>query len=60
MLNAKTLSIYDVSGRAFTVKTIRQIAGNSVELDVSGLANGLYLLRYQEAGEVKAVRFIKE
>lgn len=60
MLNAKTLSIYDVSGRAFAVKMIRQLAGNSVELDVSGLANGLYLLRYQEAGVVKAVRFIKE
>ncbi len=60
MLNAKTLSIYDVSGRAFTVKMVRQIAVNSVELDVSGLANGLYLLRYQEAGVVKAVRFIKE
>lgn len=60
LLNAKTLSIYDVSGKAFAVKMVRQIAGNSVELDVSGLATGLYLLRYHDAGVVKAVRFIKE
>jgi hypothetical protein len=42
------------------VKQVRQIAGNRVELDVSGLANGYYLLRYEEAGVMKAVRFIKE
>lgn len=60
LLNAKTISLFDVSGKAFKVKLVRQIAGNSVELDVSGLATGLYLLRYQEAGVIKAVRFIKE
>jgi Subtilase family/MBG domain (YGX type)/Secretion system C-terminal sorting domain len=60
VLNAKTLSLFDASGRAFAVKQVRQIAGNRVELDVSGLANGYYLLRYEEAGVMKAVRFIKE
>ena len=60
LLNEKSLIIYDVSGRAFTVKVSRRLAGNSVELDVSGLANGLYLLRYKEQGQVKAIRFIKE
>ncbi len=60
LLNDKSLFIYDVSGRACTVKISRRIAGNSIELDVSGLANGLYLLRYKETGEVKAIRFIKE
>ena len=60
VLNEKSLLIYDVSGRAFTVKVNRRLAGNSVELDVSGLANGLYLLRYKEQDQVKAIRFIKE
>jgi len=60
VLNAKTLSLFDASGRVFAVKQVRQIAGNRVELDVSGLANGYYLLRYEEAGVMKAVRFIKE
>jgi len=60
LLNDKSLFIYDVSGRACTVKISRRISGNSVELDVSGLANGLYLLRYKETGLVKAIRFVKE
>ena len=60
LLNDKSLFIYDVSGRACAVKISRRISGNSVELDVSGLANGLYLMRYKETGVVKAIRFVKE
>ena len=47
LLNDKSLFIYDVSGRACAVKISRRISGNSVELDVSGLANGLYLMSYK-------------
>ena len=52
-------SLYDVSGRSLPVRIKRRISQNSFEIDVSGLANGLYLLRVKVAGGYKTVRIIK-
>jgi hypothetical protein len=59
LLSEKSLSLYDVNGRSHMAKVTRRISQNSLELDVSGLANGLYLVRIKQTGAYVVIRFVK-
>ncbi|TMI85639.1 MAG: T9SS type A sorting domain-containing protein, partial [Bacteroidetes bacterium] len=59
IINENGNTLYDVSGRLLPVRIKRRISQNSFEIDISGLADGLYLLRVKVAGGYKTVRIIK-
>ncbi len=52
--------VYDVNGRSFSVKVIRRISASSLELDLSELQRGFYLIRLKTVSGYKAVRVIKQ
>jgi hypothetical protein len=58
-LNDKGIQLYDVSGRACPVKITKRIAQNSLELDISLLRNGFYLIRLKLAEGYVTLRFVK-
>jgi hypothetical protein len=58
-LNDKGIQLYDVGGRACPVKITKRIAQNSLELDISLLRNGFYLIRLKLAEGYVTLRFVK-
>jgi len=59
MLNEKQLSLYNSNGILYPAKMVRRISANSVELDISGLPAGFYLIRCKIANGYKTFRFVK-
>ena len=55
----KGIFLYDVYGRYYPVKVIRRISEHSFELDVSGLLNGVYLIRVRGENGYQTLRFVK-
>jgi hypothetical protein len=58
--DAKSISVYDVSGRMCAVKIARRISARSYVLDVSALPKGLYLIRVKTAEGYTTVRIVKQ
>ncbi len=58
-LNEKGIWLYDANGRSCTVKITKRISQNSLELDVSLLRNGFYLIRIKLAEGYRILRFVK-
>ncbi|MGB5027155.1 MAG: MBG domain-containing protein, partial [Chitinophagaceae bacterium] len=55
----KGIFLYDVYGRYYPAKVIRRISEHSFELDVSGLLNGVYLIRVRGENGYQTLRFVK-
>jgi len=53
-------SVTDAAGRSLQANGHRQVAGDELQLDVSALKPGLYLLHLQTGGEEQRVRFVKK
>jgi hypothetical protein len=59
VLNEKNMSLYNANGIMYQAKMIRRVSANSVELDISGLPAGFYLIRCKIANGYKTFRFVK-
>jgi hypothetical protein len=55
----RTVSIVDASGRMIGVKVMRSVAGQMLELDVSGLKKGVYFIRLESKVSAGRLSFIK-
>ncbi len=53
-------SVSDAAGRSLQTNGHRQVAGDELQLDVSALKPGLYLLHLQSGGEEQRIRFVKQ
>jgi hypothetical protein len=51
------LCVYNVQGQLLLKQKIRQ---EKTELDISGLARGVYLLKLSDAESIEVSRFVKE
>lgn len=56
------ISITDITGKLVSTKSIKAIAGNnSVQMNVNGLSNGIYLVNYLVNGQkIQSLKMIKE
>jgi hypothetical protein len=59
MLNERWITISDAGGRTYQVNITRRISANSIELNLSGLISGVYMVGFTENGKYKVVRIIK-
>ena len=58
-ISDKEVLITDVNGRAYPSQGVRKPSDNSLELDLSGLKTGLYLIRVKGTVNYKVLRIIK-
>ncbi len=59
-LKASDITIYDLQGKQYRVTTTRQVSVNKVELDISSLASGVYMVRLNTGTENKIFRIVKQ
>lgn len=56
-LHGATLQLYSVEGKLIMTKN--NLVGNTVELDLHGLAEGFYFIRVSNKGNISQLRFLK-
>jgi hypothetical protein len=59
-LKSSDIAVYDLQGKLYRVNTSRQVSAYKVELDISSLANGVYMIRVNTGTENKVFRIIKQ
>jgi len=59
-IKASDISIYDLQGKQYRVAISRQVTANRVELDISTLATGVYMVKLNTGTENKIFRIIKQ
>jgi hypothetical protein len=59
-IKASDISIYDLQGKQFKVSTIRQVTSNKLELDITNLASGVFMVRLNTGVEYKIFRVVKQ
>ena len=60
VIDAKGMVLFDTYGRSHPVKMVKQVAKNAVEIDMSGLASGMYFLRLKAGTGYKNIGIVKE
>lgn len=58
--NSVTLYIFDIGGRMMLNKSYSGNGNTAINLDISGLQNGMYFLKASATGLLKTLRFVKE
>jgi hypothetical protein len=58
-ISDKEISITDINGRNFQFDSVRRLTNDSLEIDVSGLKTGLYLIKVKGTVNYKVLRIIK-
>jgi len=53
-----TAELFDILGRKIPITTIRVVPGNSITLNTSGLADGIYTIAFSIGGEKKTQKLI--
>jgi hypothetical protein len=59
-LKSSDITIYDLQGKQYRITTTRQVSANIVELDISSLARGVYMVRLNTGSENKIFRIVKQ
>jgi hypothetical protein len=59
-IKATDISIFDLQGKQYRASSTRQVGANKVELDMSNMAAGVYMVRLQVNGEIKMYRIVKQ
>jgi hypothetical protein len=59
-LKSSDITIYDLQGKQYRITTTRQVSANMVELDISSLAKGVYMVRLNTGAENKVFRIVKQ
>ncbi len=59
-LSEKDIQLFNINGVSCPVKFVRRISPYSIELDVSGLRSGFYLIRAKTGAVYRTFRFVKE
>jgi hypothetical protein len=54
------IAVFDLQGKRYAVNGIRQVNVSQVELDLSGLSNGVYMIRVQTGDQPQVFRVIKQ
>ena len=54
------IALFDSQGKYHEINTYRSTSGNSIELDVSTLKYGIYILKINVDNNENILRFIKE
>jgi hypothetical protein len=55
----KAMSLFDASGKKYSVKISKTIPGRSVEIDLSALTPGIYFIQVRTANGNQTVRIVK-
>jgi hypothetical protein len=56
----KELTLFDVQGRAYTIRPVAVPSLNALEIDISVLSRGLYILKINNISDDRIFRIIKE
>ena len=59
-LKSSDITIYDLQGKQYRITTTRQVSANVVELDITSLADGVYMIRLNTGTENKVFRIVKQ
>jgi hypothetical protein len=60
IINVKGLLLTDAYGRQHPVKLVRQVSKHSIEIDLSGLASGMYFIKVKGENGYKNINIVKE
>ncbi|MCU0381166.1 MAG: T9SS type A sorting domain-containing protein, partial [Chitinophagaceae bacterium] len=60
LLKASDIAVFDLQGKQYLLTGVRQISASQVELDVTKLAKGVYMIRVQTGDSPQIFRIIKQ
>jgi hypothetical protein len=60
MLKPSDIAVFDLQGKQYQLTGVRQINASQVELDVTKLSKGVYMIRVQTGDSPQIFRIIKQ